>query len=203
MLIRLLVAVGMLVAAFGLSANVTPKVAGGACTVVQTTLQRERAFPSVVATVSAMAREHLAMSVRADREYVGAVLQDIEGHYWAAVGVGCAGQDTVTFAVAVPAGYQLSAFWHTHGAAGPMRDWFSPEDVNLVVTTGYDFYLVTPSGGLRVLSRTDVTRSQHALQQFRRPGLPHTATVGRTVTQPRGPDERVTAQSCPETDAAV
>src|SRR5215510_14987443 len=109
MLLRLLVAMGMLVAASGLGANVMPNAAaaGGACTVVQTTLQRERAFPSVVATVSAMARDHLAVSVRADREYVGAVLQDIEGQYWAAVGVACAGQDTVTFAVAVPAGYRL------------------------------------------------------------------------------------------------
>lgn len=201
MILRLIVAMGMLAAALPLPgiANMMPRTVGGTCAVVRTTLQREHAFPTVVATVGAMAHEHLAASVRADREYVGAVLQDAEGRYWAAVGVGCSGQDTVTFAVGVPVGLHLSAFWHTHGAAGPMRDWFSPDDVALVATTGYDFYLVTPSGALRVLSAVDV---RHSTRRFG-PGLPRRATVGRAVAWPDQPEERVTTHSVPETDSAV
>jgi hypothetical protein len=198
MVLRMLVAVAILAAAAPLNANVTPRALGSGCAVIQTTLQRERTFPTVVATVSAMAREHLAASVRADREYVGAVLQDADGRFWAAVGVGCAGQDTVTFAVGVPAGLRLSAFWHTHGAAGPMRDWFSPNDVDLVATTGYDFYLITPSGALRVLSLADV---RHSLRWLG-PGVPHRATVGRSVVRPDGRDERARTQPAPA-DAAV
>jgi hypothetical protein len=203
MVLRLLVAMGMLVLTAPLGANVIPKTVGGACGVVRTTLQRERTFPTVVATVDAMAREHLAASVRADREYVGAVLQDGEGRYWAAVGVGCAGQDTVTFAIGVPAGLRVSAFWHTHGAAGPLRDWFSPDDVELVASTGYDFYLIRPSGALRVLSLADVQRSARHAFRTPPPGLPRRATIGRAVAVPDDSDGRVTAAGEPGTAAPV
>jgi hypothetical protein len=191
MVLRVFVVAGMLTVAMPLCANLIQPPAGNVCDVVQTTLQRERAFASVTAAVSAMAREHLAASVRADREYVGGVLQDADGRYWTTVGIGCAGRDRVTFAVGVPVGLRLSAFWHTHGAAGPMRNWFSPDDVELVATTGYDFYLITPSGALRVLSHTnrEVQRSMPGTARV----MPR-ATVGRAVA-PDHSDERVTTRA--------
>jgi hypothetical protein len=201
MVLRLLVALATFAASAALCANVMPKAPGGVCSVAQTTLQYERAFPTVLAAVGAMARDHLTPSVRGDREYVGAVLQDAEGRYWAAVGVGCSGQDTVTFSIRVPAGFRIAAFWHTHGAAGPMRDWFSPDDIELVATTGYDFYLITPSGALRVLSRADVTSNTHrALRQFRS-AMPRRATVGRAVALPEVADECVASETRPEAAA--
>ncbi len=78
-------------------------------------------------------------------------LRDGAGGYWTSVGSGCSGQNTVTFAVQVPAKMQLAAFWHTHGAAAPLRELFSPDDVDLVRSTGRDFYLITPRGEIRVL----------------------------------------------------
>lgn len=128
------------------------------CGVVQTLVDRERAYASVVAAVDAMRRVHLERSVRSDREFVGAVVENGAGGYWTSAGSGCAGQDTVTFAVQLPLETRVAAFWHTHGAAAALRDLFSPDDVDLVRSTGRDFYLITPRGAIRVLRPGDVTR---------------------------------------------
>ncbi len=128
------------------------------CGLVQTSVDRERAYASVVAAVDAMRRAHLERSVRSDREFVGAVVDNGAGGYWTSVGRGCSGQDTVTFAVQVPRQTRVAAFWHTHGADAPSRDVFSPDDVDLVRSTGRDFYLITPRGEIRVLRPGDVAR---------------------------------------------
>ena len=129
-----------------------------ACGLVQTSVDRERAYANVVAAVDAMRREHLNRSVRSDREFVGAVVENASGRYWASVGNGCFGQNTVTFAVQIPPNAQVAAFWHTHGAAAPSRDLFSPEDIDLVRNTGLDFYLITARGEIKVLRPSDVVR---------------------------------------------
>ena len=128
------------------------------CEVVQTSFDRDRAYASVVAAVDAMRRAHLQRSVRSDREFVGAVVENGAGGYWTSVGSACSGQDTVTFAVQMPPETRLAAFWHTHGAAAALRDVFSPDDVALVRSTGRDFYLITPRGEIRVLRPGDVAR---------------------------------------------
>ena len=128
------------------------------CGVVQTSVDRQRAYASVIAAVDAMRREHLERSVRSDREFVGAIVENGAGGYWTSVGSGCAGQNTVTFAVQVPAPARLAAFWHTHGAAAASRELFSPDDVDLVRMTGRDFYLITPRGDIRVLRPDDMAR---------------------------------------------
>lgn len=128
------------------------------CGAVKTLVDRQRAYSSVIAAVDAMRREHLDHSIRSDREFVGAVVEDGAGGYWASVGKGCSGQNTVTFVVQVPAKMQVAAFWHTHGSAGPSRELFSPDDVDLVRNSGRDFYLITPRGEIRVLRPNDVAR---------------------------------------------
>ena len=52
------------------------------CEVVQTSFDRDRAYASVVAAVDAMRRAHLQRSVRSDREFVGAVVENGAGGYW-------------------------------------------------------------------------------------------------------------------------
>ena len=101
-------------------------------------------------------REHLQRSLRSDREFVGAIVENGAGEYWTSVGSGCSGQDTVTFAVQIPTAARLAAFWHTHGAAAASRDLFSPDDVDLVRNTGREFYLITPRGEISVLRADDV-----------------------------------------------
>lgn len=126
------------------------------CGVVATAIDHKQTYPSVVAAVDAMRRQHLDRSVRSDREYVGAVVENLDGGFWASVGSGCSGQDTVTFTIDVPRGMAVAAFWHTHGAPALYRDLFSADDVDLVRSTGRDFYLITPRGDLRVLRPGDI-----------------------------------------------
>ncbi len=159
------------------------------CGLVQTSVDRQRAYASVVAAVDAMRREHLDRSVRSDREFVGAVVENGAGGYWASVGSGCSGQDTVTFAVKIPAHAQLAAFWHTHGAAAASRDLFSPDDVDLVRNTGRDFYLITPRGEIRVLRPSDVGRIG-AIGVGRVPAS--RATIGHAVKPNVAVDVRMT-----------
>lgn len=159
------------------------------CGIVQTAFDRERAYANVVAAVDAMRREHLDRSVRFDREFVGAVVENGAGGYWTSVGSGCSGQNTVTFAVQMPPNTQVAAFWHTHGAPASARDLFSPDDVDLVRNTGRDFYLITPRGDLRVLRPRDVAR----LGSTRIGRMPlNGAAIGHAVRAKEGVDDRVT-----------
>ena len=161
------------------------------CGVVQTSVDRQRAYASVVAAVDAMRREHLNRSIRSDREFVGAIVENGAGEYWTSVGSGCSGQDTVTFAVQIPAAARLAAFWHTHGAAAASRDLFSPDDVDLVRHTGRDFYLITPRGEIRVL-RTDDVAGVGATGAGRMRAS--RATIGHAVKSNVVADERMAKQ---------
>jgi hypothetical protein len=160
------------------------------CGVVATAIDHRQTYPSVVAAVDAMRREHLDRSVRSDREFVGAVVQNLDGGFWATVGSGCSGQDTVTFTVGVPRGMAVAAFWHTHGAPALYRDLFSADDVDLVRSTGRDFYLITPRGDLRVLRPGDITGIDRVVRT-KRGGRPFGAT-GLSVAPPH--EVRETAQ---------
>ena len=125
------------------------------CRLVKTTLTSER-FASVAAAVATTASATLESSVREDREWVGGVLRDASGAYRITAGRACTGQAKVTFSVPFGPRLEVVACWHTLGADGLARDWFSRDDANLVARTGKDFYLVTPRGELKVLTRRDV-----------------------------------------------
>ncbi len=177
--LRLVLLGAALTAPFAVLANV-PRPA---CGVVPTTAADGQRFGSVTDTLEAMASMYLARSQRADREYVGGVLHDGAGRYWATVGAGCPGQDTVTFAVNVPVGDRLVGFWHTHGAAGQFREFFSPDDVALVRGTGAAFYLITARGELRVLRPEDLPAEGSRMRTRRLDGAPPGASAGRLVTR--------------------
>lgn len=114
-------------------------------------------YDSPLEAVSAAGRRYLERSRRSDSEYVGGVLRDTSGTYRYSVGRADAGSDQVRFRVSLFAGSELVAFWHTHGRAGPERELFSREDMQLVATQDLPLYLVTPSGRIRLL-RPDAVR---------------------------------------------
>lgn len=119
-------------------------------------------FASAEAAVRTLATARLDDSRRHDREWVGGVLRTDEGHFRITEGVGCGGQDTVTFSVPVTRRAELVAFWHTHGDDGHARDLFSPDDGRVVSATGKHFYLMTPDGTLKVLRPSHAkARSSH------------------------------------------
>jgi hypothetical protein len=132
-------------------------------------------------------------SIGHDTEFVGAVLRTPDGGYQFTQGRGRPGQDQVTFRIRRPLGTELVGLWHTHGARGPTRAFFSPTDVALVGRTGLPFYLITPDGEIRVL------RPEHA-QKSDRQGHRLRGSLARL---PRGshPGERVAGKRvrpCPD-----
>ncbi len=113
-------------------------------------------FSSPLAAVMAAENEYNPLSIAQDREFIGAILQH-NGVYRYTVGQGLSGEDTVIVRVAIPRGAEIVAFWHTHGAAGHGRRYFSGVDTALVNSWNKPFYMADYSGTLRVFYPGDPT----------------------------------------------
>lgn len=124
-------------------------------------------FSSPLAAVMAAENEYNPLSIAQDREFIGAILLH-NGAYSFTVGQGLSGEDTVTVRVAVPRGAEIVAFWHTHGAAGQGRRYFSGVDTALVNSWNKPFYMADYSGTLRVFYPGDPTMT---VMKARRLGL--------------------------------
>ncbi|MGI9286776.1 MAG: DUF4329 domain-containing protein, partial [Pseudomonadales bacterium] len=122
----------------------------------QVTALTRATFSSPLAAVMAAENEYNPLSIAQDREFIGAILQH-NGLFRYTVGQGLSGEDTVTVRVAVPRGAEIVAFWHTHGAAGHGRRYFSREDTALVNSWNKPFYMADYSGTLRVFNPGDPT----------------------------------------------
>lgn len=108
------------------------------------------AFASELDAVIAASAAVNVRSIREDREFLGAVLRR-GGDFHYSVVPGHAGADRIRARLALPAGFELVALWHTHGAAAPERRYFSVVDADLVARTGRPLYLADHTGALRVL----------------------------------------------------
>lgn len=108
-------------------------------------------FPDQQAALACAAQYALAASVTGDREYGGVLLRYGEGHVRLTLSAAPAHSDRIRIRIPADNEGQPVALWHTHGAPGPGRDWFSADDVGVVRETGLPFYLITPSGTLRVI----------------------------------------------------
>lgn len=122
----------------------------------QTTALNAAAFSSPLAAVLAAENEYNPLSIAQDREFIGAILLQ-GGVYRFTVGHGISGEDTVTVRLALPRGAKIIAFWHTHGAAGHGRKYFSAVDTALANSWRKPFYLADYSGTLRVFNPGDNT----------------------------------------------
>jgi len=180
------VLVGALLSALFLPAHASR----ASCGLVPTSIDADRAYPTVVDAVFSMQRRFLDESIRSDREFVGAILE-VNGAYRASVGRGCVNQDTVTFAISVPPGARLAALWHTHGAPAELRELFSPDDVDVVRSMQCDFYLITPRGDVRVLRVADVARGVSMVRGRVGAGVPNGSARGDSVVPPRRGDARL------------
>jgi hypothetical protein len=147
------------------------------------------AFASEVLAVTAAANAYNPASVRDDREYMGGILTDGRQYYYTAT-AGVAGQDKVQARIRIPAGLQLVAFWHTHGAPAHERRFFSDVDTELANRWGLPFYLADPTGALRVYMPRDPLLSAQAASRL---GLParHGFARGRDVEDGFGRRVRV------------
>ena len=104
-----------------------------------------QAFPRIGAALKALSMSYHRRSIREDREYVAAILED-NGAYRVQVQAGSPGKIKVTMKIRRKQSQTLVALWHTHGVPGPRRELFSPTDRRTARTTGVPVYLHTPRG---------------------------------------------------------
>lgn len=123
---------------------------------VQTTELPAATFSSPLAAVLAAENEYNPLSIARDREFIGVIFQHRDMYRYT-VGQGLSGEDTVTVRLAVPRGAKVVAFWHTHGAAGHGRKYFSAVDTALVNSWNKPFYMADASGTLRIFKPGDPT----------------------------------------------
>ncbi len=113
-----------------------------------------QAFPRIKAALDALSRSYHRRSIRENREYVAAILED-NGVYRVTVQAGRSGRNRVRMKLRRKKSQTLVAVWHTHGAPGRRREVFSATDSRTVTTTGVPMYLTTPLGKLKVLGKRE------------------------------------------------
>jgi hypothetical protein len=142
-----------------------------------------------------------ARSVREDREFLGAVLRRGPDYHYSVV-AGRPGADRIRARLVVPAGFEVVALWHTHGAPAPERRYFSAVDVALVRGTGKPLYLADGSGGLRVLRPGAPRLSAAAARRLGLPGQPGFA-AGEQLLGAEGEPVHIPTAEDPVLAAAV
>lgn len=113
----------------------------------------EFGYLSLEEAVVAATDTHNPDSVARDVEYMGAILkhQGPSADFGYTVTAGRAGRDEIRARILVPAGYEIVAFWHTHGGREQSRKYFSGVDIRLVDRWQLPLYLADYTGQLKVL----------------------------------------------------
>lgn len=107
-------------------------------------------YPTAMVAAIAATNRYNPPSIAEDREYMGAVLRNGDQYHYT-VAAGEVGSDRISVKLAIPAGMEVVAFWHTHGAAYFSRRYFSDTDSALVQQWHKPFYMADATGILRVL----------------------------------------------------
>ncbi|MCZ6870193.1 MAG: DUF4329 domain-containing protein [Gammaproteobacteria bacterium] len=153
---------------------------------------------SIEDAVVSMSRCYLDISVREDREYIGAVLS-VEAGYTFVVQKGEIGRGNARLRVSVPKGQRVVALWHTHGAPGPARQFFSPTDTKRAARMNLPFYLTDPTGAIRVYRPGDVRNGVEKRTGSRMQVVPGSA-LGTLVVSRAG--DKVITKAEAETEAS-
>jgi len=114
-----------------------------------------QAFPHYKAALAALHICYRRRSIREDREYMAAILED-NGVYRVTIQAGSPGEAKVRMKIRPKKGQTLVALWHTHGALAPTSEWYSATDIKTARTIGLDFYLTTPRGKFKVLGQPEI-----------------------------------------------
>lgn len=112
-------------------------------------------FGSIEAAVVAASNRFNPESIKRDVEYLGAILRhhlqpDTYIYTWQA---GQVGVDKVRARIPIAAGYEIVAFWHTHGGEHHTRRFFSEDDIELASSWNLPFYLADHTGRLKVFEK--------------------------------------------------
>jgi hypothetical protein len=124
-------------------------------------------FESHLEASTAASNRFNPRSILEDREYVGVILkhEGVDPYYLYTVSRSETHADIVPFRIVVPQGYELAAFWHTHGAEHWSRVYFSSQDTSLSKRWNVPIYLATHKGALQVFNPESATRSSRWAKQ--------------------------------------
>lgn len=141
-------------------------------------------FTTELGAVVAAASRYNPVSIREDREFMGAIVHDGECYSYT-VGAGERGRDRITVKITIDDTIEVIAFWHTHGAKYTGNRYFSDVDTRLVEQWQRPLYLADYTGALKVIVPGGRTISSHRARQL---GLPARTgyAAGRTVKDASG-----------------
>ncbi|WP_317933435.1 DUF4329 domain-containing protein [Halioxenophilus sp. WMMB6] len=122
-------------------------------------------YATELAAVVAAANQFNPLSIAEDREYMGAIYECSEGFVYS-VGAGKVAAGNVSVILNTPAGCDMVALWHTHGAEHYSHRFFSGIDTRLVERVGMPFYMADYTGALRVFNPGDRTLSLTRARQM-------------------------------------
>lgn len=88
-------------------------------------------------------------SIEQDREVGGGIIRQPNGKYRYTYTLGNQRQGTVSMRIGKRPDEELVAMWHTHGAQGSFRQYFSPRDLQTATETGVPMYMTDHNGALR------------------------------------------------------
>lgn len=106
-------------------------------------------FSSELDAVRAAADKYNPLSIREDREYMGAIYES-EGKFGYTVAAAARHKDSWRLSIPNIEWDRVRAFWHTHGDASPQHRYFSDADTDSVKKFGLPFYLADYTGYLKI-----------------------------------------------------
>ncbi len=106
-------------------------------------------YDSELHAVVAAASKYNSISITEDREYIGGIFKKANKYYYSVM-AGKHGEDRITTTLRFPKNTQLVALWHTHGAAGETREYFSDIDTAMAEHLNKPFYLADHTYQLKV-----------------------------------------------------
>ena len=125
-------------------------------------------YTSELEAVKAATDLYNPLSIRQDREYMGTIYRS--GHYFGyTVFANARGADRFSFTVPAQQRRAVVAFWHTHGRASPLHQYFSQVDTRLVKQLGKPLYLADFTGVLKVFRPESPVLSKFVAPRY---GLP-------------------------------
>jgi hypothetical protein len=149
-------------------------------------------FATELAAVVAATSRFNPVSIREDREFMGAILHDGECYSYT-VAAGERGRDRITVRITVDDDIDVIAFWHTHGAKYAGNRYFSDVDTRLVEKWRKPLYLADYTGALKVIAPGHRTLSSLRAWQL---GLPARVgyAAGRSVTDASGKRAKISTR---------
>lgn len=126
-------------------------------------------FSSELEAVQAATNLYNPISIREDREYMGAIYRSGD-YYGFTVVAGDIGANKISFKIPAEQWSSVVALWHTHGDASPLKQYFSRTDTRLVKQLRKPLYLADYTGTLKVFRPEDRPLSGFAAQRYGLPG---------------------------------